>query len=270
MNPVVGWVRRHRLASFFLLAFAVSWAPWPAYAAGALPEPMFLPFGPLLAAVVVLAIADGSSGLRQLAARMLRWRVGWHWYLVAVGLPVAVLAAAALTNSLIWDASGLAPGDLAWGTVATTFAVRLVNPLDGPMGEEPGWRGYALPELRRRRTLLESAVALGLAVAAWHLPLVAMDQLPLLGLPTTFAITFVYCWLFDRTDGSVLLTLIFHAAQGSIQIEDLGWSGAALTRMDVLTCVAWTLVAVIVILVDRRRWLAPPLTAAARTTPAAV
>jgi membrane protease YdiL (CAAX protease family) len=60
---------------------------------------------------------------------------------------------------------------MAWPTLALVFAVRFVNPLDGPLGEEPGWRGYALPQLQTGRAPLGAALILGLFVALWHLPL---------------------------------------------------------------------------------------------------
>jgi membrane protease YdiL (CAAX protease family) len=50
------------------------------------------------------------------------------------------------------------------------FAVRLINPLDGPMGEEPGWRGFALPGLQASRSPLVAALILAPLIAVWHLP----------------------------------------------------------------------------------------------------
>lgn len=85
----------------------------------------------------------------------------------------------------------------------------------GPLGEEPGFRGYALPLLQASRPPLLSAAILGALVALWHLPLVLFGGLSLIGLPTTFAIAFLYVWLFNRTGGSVLLTLLFHSSQGT-------------------------------------------------------
>lgn len=70
---------------------------------------------------------------------------------------------------------------MAWPTLALVFAVRFVNPLDGPPGEEPGWRGYALPQLQTGRAPLGAALIFGLFVALWHLPLVMTGQLAAIG-----------------------------------------------------------------------------------------
>src|SRR5215203_3222628 len=140
-------VRWHPLISFFVLAFALSWGGWPLYAAGVWPIP-FLAGGPFLAALIVVPLTRGRTGLRELGSRMIRWRVGWRWYAVALGLPLAVLlTTVALNLALGADAPSLA-GVGSLSTVLLVFAVRLIDPMNGPMGEEPGWRGFALPGLQ--------------------------------------------------------------------------------------------------------------------------
>jgi membrane protease YdiL (CAAX protease family) len=105
-------------------------------------------------------MAEGWSGYRTLGARMIHWRVGGRWWIVALGMPLAVLVVAALANIAIWGVPAPVLGDMAWPTLALVFAVRFVNPLDGPLGEEPGWRGYAVPQLQAGRAPLSSLVCL--------------------------------------------------------------------------------------------------------------
>lgn len=81
-----GWMRQHRLVSFFGLAFVLSWWAWPLQATGVSAQPGFVPAGPLLAALIVITVTDGIPGLRELGRRLLRWRVGWRWYAAAFGL----------------------------------------------------------------------------------------------------------------------------------------------------------------------------------------
>jgi membrane protease YdiL (CAAX protease family) len=127
------------------------------------------------------------------------------------------------------------------------------------MAEEPAWRGFAVPRMQATRNPLTTAVILGMLVALWHLPLVG--DVGLIGLPATFSITIVYVWLFNRTGGSVLLTLLFHNAQGFIRMGDLGYSGADLSRQEWLEFVAWSLIALVLIVFDRAAWRTAPASA---------
>jgi membrane protease YdiL (CAAX protease family) len=257
MSSIVTWTRRHRLVAFLGLTFLLSWWSWPFYAVGLAPT-AFFPCGPLVAALVVVGVTEGRAGYRDLGARMIRWRVGWTWWLVAVGTPLAVLALAAAANVAFWGAPVPVLAGMAWTQLALVAAVRFVNPLDGPLGEEPGWRGYALPHLQARHSPLVSGLVLAPFAALWHLPLVVTGQLPVIGLPITFAITFVYVWLFDRTGGSVLMAMVFHIAQGTVSYAALGFTGADAARMDWLVGVAWFALAAGVVVFDREVWRAAP------------
>jgi membrane protease YdiL (CAAX protease family) len=207
---------------------------------------------------VVIGVTEGRAGYGDLGARMIRWRVGWTWWLLAIGTPLAVLALAAAANVAIWGAPGPAPATTAWSQLALAAAIRFVNPLDGPLGEEPGWRGYAVPQLQARRSPLASGLVLGVLVALWHLPLVVTGMLAPVGLPVTFAITLVYVWLFNRTGGSVLLTMVFHIAQGTVSYGALGFAGVDAARMDRLVGVLWFALALGLVLFDRQAWRVAP------------
>ncbi len=263
MSPLVIWTRRHRLGAFFGLTFLITWWPWPLWALGLLPFP-HLPIGPLLAALIVIGVAEGVPGYRDLGSRLIRWRVGWQWWLVAAGLPVAVLAVASFANVAIFGAPAPVLASLAWGAIAVNFATRWVNPLDGPVGEEPGFRGFALPLLQAGRSPLRGAAILGAAAALWHVPLVTAGMLAPFGIPCSFAITFVYVWLFNHTRGSLLMTLLFHVMQGTATPAALGFADADAVRMDVLTGVLWIVIAVLLVVVDRDAWRAAPPSAVAR------
>jgi membrane protease YdiL (CAAX protease family) len=267
MSAITAWTRQHRLIAFFALAFALSWWSWPFYAAGLAPT-AFFPCGPVIAALVVIGLTDGRAGYRELLARLTRWRVGWGWWVVAIATPLAVLAVAALANVTVWDAPTPDLGNLAWAEIGLVAAIRFVNPLDGPFGEEPGWRAYAVPRLQRLWSPLRAACTLGVFVALWHLPLVADGSLPPFGIPVTFAITLVYVWLFNRTGGSALMTLVFHIAQGTISYAALGFTNADADRMSWLTGALWIAIAIGLVTLDRKAWRTTP-SPATTTTPQA-
>ena len=254
------WLQRHRLPAFFVLAFAISWCSWPLYAAGLMPYFEFLPIGPLASALIIIGLAEGKAGYRAWGRRLIRWRVGWVWYAVALLLPAMMaLLTGFATMALGAPAPGLAK--VSWSGLLVVFAVRLVNPLDGPLGEEPGFRGYALPLLQARWNPLPSAALLGVVVSFWHLPLVLFGQLSLIGLPTTFAITFLYVWLFNRTGGSVLLTYLFHISQGTFTVGSFGFSGAEADRAELIYFAVVVLAVLTTVLLDRGAWRAAPASA---------
>ena len=249
MSRLLSVVRRHPLITFFVLAYAISWGFLPIAAVG------FMPGGPFIAALIVVPITQGLAGLKELGLRMIRWRVRWYWYAVAIGLPLAVHLLYVGLNV----ASGAGLPSLTFTSLTTflmVFAVRLVNPGDGPLGEHPGWNGVALPGLQADRSPLLAAMILAPLVAGWHLPLFFLEegglQAPILvgGLVTTMAVTFWYTWLFNHTGGSVLMLVVAHSVEGSIQAG--GW-----IYMGV-----WLAVAIGLVVFDWQAWRAPAPTEA--------
>jgi uncharacterized protein len=250
---IADWTREHRVVAFFALAFLVSWWAWPLYLMGLSPT-AFFPCGPLVAALVVIGVTEGRRGYRAWGARLLRWRVGWVWWVVAVGTPLAVLALASTANVAFWGASSPVLSQVPWASVLLFGALRFVDPLDGPLGEEPSWRAYAVPEMQTTRSPLAATMVLAPLVALWHLPLVTAGMLAPVAIPVTFAITFVYVWLFNRTGGSALLTIVFHVAQGTFSYAVLGFVGADAARMDWLTGGLWCALAAGLLVADRAAW----------------
>src|SRR6266545_7249605 len=262
MQSIAAWIKRRPLTAFFVLAHTISWLPWllcslaPAIAPF-VSYPFFTP-GPLLAALIVIPITQGRAGLRALGASMLKWRVGWHWYALGVGLPLAVALGAVALNALL-GAPVPALAQLGpWYMPFLAFAVRLINPSDGPLGEEPGWRGFAQPGLQARRSPLAATLILALLVTGWHLPLAlasGIDQLPPIALLATIAVTFWYAWVYNRTGGSALMTLVAHAAEGVFfQFAMAGFAGANTTRLVWLYTALWCAVAVGLLIFDRSAW----------------
>jgi uncharacterized protein len=243
-------VRRHPLITFFVLAYALSW--WP------LPFGSFLALGPLVAALIVLAITEGWAGLRDLGSRMIRWRVGWIWYAVAIGLPLGVhLLTVALNVGLGAGDPSLAQFSPLSGIIVV-FALRLVSPLDVPVGEEPGWRGFALPRLQADRSPLLATLILGVLVAIWHAPLLLPQYgLRPLELLTTVGVTVWYSWLFNHTGGSVFMTIVAHATEGTIQPNEFWAAAAPGTQANLIYDVVWIVVAISLVVLDWQFWRGP-------------
>jgi membrane protease YdiL (CAAX protease family) len=245
-------LHRHPLVAFFALSYLLTWS--------LVPIGSFFAPGPLLAAVIVIALTHGRPGFRRLGSRLIRWRVSWIWYVAAVGVPLTVHALTVAANvALGADAPSLAQLSPVSG-VLLVFAVRLVDPLDGPLAEEPGWRGFAQPGLQHGRTPFRATLVLAVLVAGWHLPLWVLPQFGsgpmdiISGSVGSFAVTFWYAWLFNRTGGSILMTLVAHAVEGSLQTDQYWTAGAAAQRTDILYAAVWCAVAVALVLADRKLW----------------
>src|SRR5829696_6869726 len=249
-EPVMGLIRRFPLISFFVLAYALSWWPSILYALDLLPQPI-VGFGPFLAALVVLAITQGKTGVVGLLRRMVRWRVGLRWYAVALLLPVAISLTAAVFNVLL-GAQAPSSGELGgWTSLWSTFFLLLLIPGIGGTWEEPGWRGYALPQLQTGHSALSASLILGVLWAFWHLPLMVVGEVHYSDIVFVIAWTVVFTWVFNNTRGSVLLAMLMHATNNTISGGFFGpmFSGADSARDAWLFAALWCATAVVVVIV---------------------
>lgn len=160
-----------RLWAFFLLAFAWSWRCWLLSPAVKPDSPSLATvfmyagsFGASMAAVLVVANAGGRAGLRAWLVRCLRWPMGWQhgwrWMALALVLPVALTALAATLHIALGGSVG--PSPAAGHVLMTLVNIPLVFLLGGPLGEELGWRGFALPNLQERFDWRVASLSLGL------------------------------------------------------------------------------------------------------------
>jgi membrane protease YdiL (CAAX protease family) len=250
MSQISALLKRHRLVAFFILAYALSWWAWILYALGLFPNPI-ASFGPFLAAIVVLALTEGKSGLLGLFRRMVRWRVAPGWYLVALLLPTALTAIAAALNILL-GAQPSAAQLGAWPQLLPTFFILLLVPGFGGAWEEPGWRGYALPRLQSRRSALVASLVLAVLIAGWHLPLMVEGQVHYSDFVLILAAVIVVNWVFNNAQGSVLIVMLLHAANNTISGSFFSpmFSGADSTRQSWLLVLVWAVVAVLVIAIS--------------------
>jgi membrane protease YdiL (CAAX protease family) len=172
-------MRRAPLLSYVALAYLLTWGialplllarrGWADLEVGEGWEALAA-FGPLVAAFVVLAATGGRAACEALLASMTRWRVGAGWLCFSLLSPFALLGAAALIVRLVsgaWPEVG-APERLA--TAGGLFGLIVVSGLVQGLGEEPGWRGFMLPQLRRRHSALAATLVLFPAWLFWHLP----------------------------------------------------------------------------------------------------
>jgi membrane protease YdiL (CAAX protease family) len=273
-------VRQFPLTIFFALAYGLSWAAWTPYVLSGnglgwlpfrFPEVLgtsqllgMLPgayLGPLTAAFLVTAAAEGRPGLRNWSQRLLRWRVGWRWYVaVLAGVPATIL----LTTAAL---------PAAWGHVATVgiavvaayVPMLLVQFVTTAIAEEPGWRDFALPRLQDRFGAVGGTVILGLLWGGWHLPLFLTEwggwpdvawYSPIEFVAGCVPLSLVMTWVFNRTRQSLPIVMILHASINATY--SLVWSAVFPTlnvnRDPLITqLIASTVVALILIVATRGR-----------------
>ncbi len=218
------------LINFFLLTYAVTWSFFIATGVAlssvsvanrtGILQLLILPgvFAPAMVAIAMTARADGRAGVRALLQRMLQWRVGARWFVLATGYMVAIKLTVALIQCLLTGAWPR-PGDMLY---VLPLAIVVSTPVQA--GEEIGWRGYALPRMAAQFGLARASILLGLIWAIWHLPLFFIPGTDTYGqsfvvyaLQVT-PLSVAFAWLYWRTNGSLLLTMLMHAAANNSKI----------------------------------------------------
>ena len=243
-------VKRHPIITFFVLAYALSWWGVILYTINH-DLPPVASFGPFLAALIVLAITHGKAGVLGLLKRMVRWRVGPAWYAAALGLPVAITLCAMLLNVLLGAQAPSAAELGGWSGLLPTFFILLLIPGFGGAWEEPGWRGYALPQLQTDRSALFASLILGVLIAGWHLPLMVVGQVHYSDIVTIMGGVVVFNWVFNNADGSVLILMLMHAMNNTISGSFFSpmFSGVDSVRLGWLLAAVWCAVAIVVVVV---------------------
>jgi uncharacterized protein len=229
-SPYKGLLARHPLTFFFIIAYAGTWLLELPYVlsedgSGLLPYssplltwvlmPASVFLGPTLAAFIMTGITEGRAGVRRFLRRFVLWRVGFRWYVFAfVGIPVIAVLSVVVIPGVLGSFQGL--GALAPLSVLGIFVY--VFFLGGALGEEPGWRGFALPRLQALHGPLLGTLILGPLWALWHLPLfftpwnvLTTFNLVVFVLATT-CLAIMYTWVFNNTKGSVLMAILIHAS----------------------------------------------------------
>src|ERR687897_2018782 len=116
MSKFLSVVRRHPIITFFALTYAIGW--------GLIPFWTFQAGSPFIAAIIVILLTQGVAGLKELGLRMIRWRVRWYWYVVAIALPLTVVGLVAGLNVALGASVPSLAGIGSVTTVLMMFAVR--------------------------------------------------------------------------------------------------------------------------------------------------
>jgi membrane protease YdiL (CAAX protease family) len=155
--------RGRPLTTFFILAYALSWFVFlPMVIFQAPPQLTILgSLGPSAAALVTHRLSTGNYRVFYFRATWLRTPDT-----CVIGVALIILAFVVLPGISTAD-----PRKLNWSILASLGVYNYSTLLGGPLGEEPGWRGYALPRLEAKFGAVRASLLLGLLWTGWHLPL---------------------------------------------------------------------------------------------------
>jgi membrane protease YdiL (CAAX protease family) len=224
-------MQRNALWVYFALAFALTWGGSAAHlalsrgndAAGVerpaqLPAALLVLLGPALAALAAARLETSRRGPGRLLRPLLAWKIGWRWWGIIWIYPILHHLAVA---GVRWAAGGSPPRffespALPQGSIPLALAVAFAANLVRGLGEEIGWRGYALPRLQRRWGPLRATLLLGLLWSFWHWHpsnLAVVGRFPLWHVLAVLPVACLYTWLYNRTGGSLFAFVILHMWQ---------------------------------------------------------
>jgi membrane protease YdiL (CAAX protease family) len=265
MLKIKAYINRHPVLAYYILVFAISWggiliALGPGGFLGTsvtartqlfVGGPISL-LGPSISGVLLTGLIYGKPGLRQLLSRLLKWRVGAGWYalvlLTAPVLTTASLLALSITPAIMTaeDKVGMLLSGIALGFISSPFF------------EELGWIGFATPELRKRFSVLETGLIMGLLWGVWHFPIFSASARASTSVPPALFLAILLftwllpyrvliVWVYDHTK-SLLLSILMHVpivvGQFVLWPSD-STSGQIVFGTLVFTATLWVLVMVV-------------------------
>lgn len=266
-------MRQHPLFSFFFMAYAFSWImlmPFILSEWNILPKATFYniffvlnPFaGPALAAFIMTGLIEGKAGLLRLRRSCIQVRAGWQWYLlILLGIPALFLLGIAVLPGAWASFSGFPPHFLV--TYLVTFVIIFFG--GGPLGEEIGWRGFALPRMQSRYGALRATLLLGVLWVFWHLPhfltsaqrggpgtgwAAFLTNFPIFFL-MVISMTILFTWVFNHTRGSVFMAILLHASINTFSIVVPLFTAPIVKDWDLPILIAVMVPAVLVVILTR-------------------
>jgi membrane protease YdiL (CAAX protease family) len=179
-------------------------------------------FGPPISAAVVTWLR--GDDVRAWARQITRWRVGWKWWAVAAGLPIAAAVGITLVLVVVRGPVDLGQAFPSPILFAAIFLFALL--LSGGLNEEPGWRGFAQPHLNERYGAVPASLLIGVVWAGWHAPYFVIPVTPHSSFPLVntlgwvggiLTLSILLGWLYNNT-GSVLLVMVLHAMANTADV----------------------------------------------------
>jgi len=250
MNPIISFVKRYPQGVFWGIAYVTANIGYVLSRLYPSDLWQFFVWGVFLGGAFVTAIADGRSGLRVYFSRIVRWRVAIKWYIVALFLPILINLAAIGLN-IVAGAEMEKNVQLPSAPQVVVFFLMIFFFIS--LGEEPGFRGFALPRLLIGRSALSASLIIGVLHAIWHLPLFIGGDMPFSTILIILAGAVMFTWIFNNTNGSVLIAILFHTAVDlSVAYFEPLFSGANTQSLSVWLMVTYVATASLIVVLTGR------------------
>ena len=239
MRKIRNFANKYGTALYFILTFAITWGSifllvgsigFPISkeqieAAGPLVYVGML-LGPSLAGLIMIALAEGREGFKDLFSRLGKWKVGLRWYATALLLVPALVLIILYALSLFNKA--FLPAIFAEENKAGLIVMGVVMGLVVGFFEEIGWTGFVIPRMRKRSGILVTGLIVGLLWGAWHYPPFSPSVLDAGSIPPAVyigvllfsflpAYRVLLVWIYEKT-GSLLLVVLMHAPLSACQL----------------------------------------------------
>ena len=263
---------KRMLIMFFVLAYAIIWIvllPTLVFPERAEQLDFLLliaTYAPFLAGIITTLIYEGRAGLWSWLKSVFKWRIPVVWYLVG-GVLINFLFVA-LHIGLYLLLGGrilLANGDIPWYGYLVIFPVSvfLGFPFGSGLGEEAGWRGFALPKLLERFSPLTASVILGALWGLWHIPALLMSSWEgssqgLLLFVYVIPLTIIMTWVYLKSRRSTIPLMLMHTGgnlygsmlTSSLILETVLVDSPGLD-FTILKTIYYTAVAVVLVIVTK-------------------
>jgi uncharacterized protein len=217
---IENWLCKHQLVSYFVLTYAIMYGVMFGYIYLRPGQPLQAwslvwaagIFSPTISAVFLSWVIGGAAEVKRLLSGFTRWKVGFGWYFAAVFLLLGPFVIALGYIALGHPPVGIRPGV----TVTSVLGIIIFQLFSGPLGEETGWRGFALPRLESKYNALVASMILGVVWTFWHLPFFYLTGTTQMGIPLpiylflVLTITVYLTWLYNNTRGSLVITTLAH------------------------------------------------------------
>lgn len=266
-------MRQHPLVSFFFMAYIFSWTiliPYILSQWNILPHTnIFIVFfaltafvGPTLSAYIMGRITEGKDGWLNMKKRFCKFKVSWPWYVFTLlGIPLVMMFGICILPGALASFQGFPSGFPAKYIIYFV----IIFFCGGPLGEEIGWRGFALPRMQARYGALRATLLLGVLWTFWHLPhflttaqrggpgsslSILYVNLPIF-LLLVMSIAVIMTWVFNNTKGSLFIAMLLHTSINTFSLILALFSAPIITSTDLPVAIGLGILATAILIFTR-------------------